>query len=152
MSAPKTLDHQLATIAAVVRRMTSSFPGERVTAIEALGRILQKAELDVVTALAERIENGGGPALSDAELEQVFNAGIKQGRKEAKQKLGVNGAVFPDANAMALWCRGHRDRLNDWEREFVSDIAIKSLRWPLSQKQEEKLRGIFMRLGGEPLQ
>jgi hypothetical protein len=152
MPAPKTLDHQLATIAAAVRRMTSNFPGERAAAIEALGRILQKAQLDVINALAERIENGGGPALSDAELEQVFNAGIKQGRKEAKQKLGVNGAVFPDANAMALWCRARNDHLNNWEREFVNDIAVKSLRWPLSQKQDEKLRSIFLRLGGELLQ
>jgi len=152
MPAPKTLDDRLATIAAAVRRMTSNFPGERTAAIEALGRILQGAQLDVINALAERIENNGGPAPSDAELEQVFNAGIKQGRKEAKQKLGVNGAVFPDANAMALWCRGHSDRLNTWEKEFVCDIAVKSLRWPLSQKQEEKLKGIFLRIGGELLQ
>jgi hypothetical protein len=53
---------------------------------------------------------------------------------------------------MALWCRQRRDRLNDWEQNFVDDISVKSLRWPLSQKQEEKLKGIFLKLGGELLQ
>jgi hypothetical protein len=42
--------------------------------------------------------------------------------------------------------------LNDWEKKFVSDIAVKSLRWPLSQRQEEKLKGIFLPLDGELLQ
>jgi hypothetical protein len=92
------------------------------------------------------------PRSAMTRCKKIFDAGVTAGRKQAKQKLGVNGAVFPTANEMALWCRGHRDRLNDWEREFVSDIAVKSLRWPLSQRQEEKLKGIFLRLGGELLQ
>jgi hypothetical protein len=85
-------------------------------------------------------------------MQEIFDAGVATGRKQARQQLHVNGAVFPSAHDMALWCRQQDDRLRSKEREFLNDVSVRSLWRPLTLRQEEWLRAIFLRLGGEMLQ
>jgi len=137
-------------IAGIVRRLTSNQPGEVAASLETLGRVLQSAGADVIHCIADRIEHHSG--LTDAEMKAVFDAGVERGRKQAKQAARINGGIFPPAHDMAMWCRQQEHKLrDDWERTFINDIAARSLTRALTPRQEEKLRGIFLRTGGAML-
>jgi hypothetical protein len=142
-----TIDDELGKkITGIVRRLTSDKPGEAAAATQAFGRTLQSAGVDIIHAVAERIEHSGG--LSDAEMQEIFDAGVAKGLRQAKQQLRING-VFPSAHDMALYCRQHDDRLREKERDFVNDMAARSIWRGLTQRQVEWLKRIFLRLGGE---
>jgi hypothetical protein len=49
----------------------------------------------------------------------------------------------------ARWCQHHADRLRTNERQFVNDMAARSVWRPLTAKQEKWLRSIFLKLGGK---
>jgi hypothetical protein len=148
---PASIDDKPAKkIAGILRLLTSNKLGEAAAAMQALQRTLQSASADVIYALAERVEGGSG--LTDDEMQEIFDAGVTAGRKQAKQQLGLNGAVFPGCHEMALWCRQQDDRLRSKEREFLNDVSARSLWHPLTLRQEEWLKAIFLRLGGEMLQ
>src|SRR5262249_37701179 len=69
-----TIDDKLAKkITGIVRQLTSDKPGEAAAATEAFGRTLQSAGVDIIHAVAERIEHSGG--LSDAEMQEIFDGG-----------------------------------------------------------------------------
>jgi hypothetical protein len=55
----------------------------------------------------------------------------------------------PPWNQVALFCRKHVAQLHShWEREFVTDMAGKTLWRQPSEKQAKHLLAIFIRLGG----
>jgi hypothetical protein len=145
------IDNKLAKkVADIVRRLTSNQPGEVANTIEALGRVLQNAGADVIHCIANRIEHHN--RLTEAEMKAIFDAGVVAGRSQARQQLHVNGAVFPSAHEMALWCRQQDDRLRPKEREFLNDVSARTLWRSPTLRQEEWLKAIFLRLGGEMLQ
>lgn len=128
-----TIDDKLAKkITGIVRQLTSDKPGEA-AATEAFGRTLQSAGVDIIYAVAERIEHSGG--LSDAEMQEIFDGGAAKGLRQAKQQARING-VFPSAHDMALYCRQHDDRLREKERDFVNDMAARSIWRGLTQRQD----------------
>jgi glucose-6-phosphate dehydrogenase assembly protein OpcA len=143
-----TIDDDLAKkIAGIVRRITSDKPDEATEAVKAFGRTLQSAGADVIHAVAERIEKPSDK-LSDAEMKEIFDAGIAKGLQQAKRQARING-TFPSAHDMALYCRERDDRLREKERDFINDMAARSIWRGLTQRQEEWLKSIFLRLGGE---
>jgi hypothetical protein len=142
------IDDKLAKrIAATVRLLASDKPGEAAAALQALGRVLQGAGADAIHAVADRIEH----PLTEEEMKKIFEAGVARGLKQAKREARINGGEFPSNHDMAMWCRQQDQKLNDWERKFINDMAAKSLSRALSLKQEEKLRAIFLHTGGPML-
>jgi hypothetical protein len=142
------IDDRLAKrIAATVRLLASDKSGEVAAALQALGRVLQGAGAEVINGIADRIEH----PLTKDEMKRIFEAGIARGIKQAKQEARNGGGMFPAAHEMALHCRQHTDRLREKERDFVNDMAARSLSRALTQRQEEWLRAIFLKTGGPML-
>jgi hypothetical protein len=140
-------------LAKFVRLLASDKDGEVVAAARSIDRVLKSIGADFHD-LAERVEHKTG-ALSQAEMEQIYNAGIKEGIRQEKQARAVairsNGPLdFPSAQDMAMHCYQKITSLkSEWEVEFVTNMAA----WtrtprPLSPKQQAHLEKIFIKLGG----
>jgi hypothetical protein len=147
-----TIDTKLARkLASTVRLLASNKPNEVVAAAQALGRILQGTSTDVIFGIAERIENESNGKISDAEMKEIFDAGVAHGKKlgeQARAQAQQAHAQMPPAYTMANFCFERKDRMNDWEWEFITNILPWSRRGSLSPKQQNKLEDIYVRLGG----
>ena len=112
-------------------------------------RTLQGVGADIHD-IADRIEHPGDGSLSEAEMQEIFDAGVKAGIKRAGQQTRSNGAPqFPSARDMAMHCYQRIDDLEtEWEREFITNMMSWTRRRPLSAKQQDKLETIYLRLGG----
>src|SRR5215813_1631401 len=72
-------------LASAVRRITSNMPEEADTAAQAVVRLLLGASKDETFGVAERIENESNGTLSDAEMKEIFDAGVEHGKKLGAQ-------------------------------------------------------------------
>jgi hypothetical protein len=145
------IDTKLAKkIAGTVRLLTSNKSGDVDAAAQAFARILQRAGNDVIFAVAERIENESNGKLTDAEMQEIFDAGVVHGKKlgaQAQAQSQQAHAQLPSAYTMANFCFERQDRMNDWERKFIINILPWS-RQGLSPRRQSKLEDIYIRLGG----
>jgi hypothetical protein len=144
-------------LAKLVRMFGTTNPGERAVAWKALIRTLDTFGADF-NDLGNRIEHAGNGALSEIEMKEIYDAGIKEGARQVEQKMRnqpshntlVYGTPrFPSASDMALYCYQHMDQLNDWEEEFVTNMASWTRTRPLSVKQQAHLEKIYLKLGGK---
>jgi hypothetical protein len=55
----------------------------------------------------------------------------------------------PSWHAIAVWCQRHDDRLRDNERQFINNVAARTVYREPTAKEEKWLRSIFLRLGGK---
>jgi hypothetical protein len=143
-------------VSKLVRLMGSNFEGEAMAAVTGLRRLL--ASEGLFNDLATLIENCDGQIeekkYSDADAENIFNRGINRGRAEEAQRRELPPEFYdtdgqPRWNEIALFCLKHVAQLrNDWERDFVTDMAGKTLWRQPSPKQAKHLLAIFIRLGG----
>jgi hypothetical protein len=144
-------------LAKFVRLLGATQRGERAAAFRALQQALETAGADW-TDLGDWIEQPGNGKFSEAEMQELFDAGRRQGVEEGI-KLGMvrasNGGgnshgsnTLPTAPIMAAYCYQRRDQLNDWEREFIDGMHIGGkTRW-LTLKRKSKLQDIYQQLGG----
>jgi hypothetical protein len=144
-------------LAKLIRLFSSNKPGEVGAAVEAFIRTLQTIGADVHD-VAARIEHSGNGALSENEMQEIYNAGIKKGARLAVQKMRAqmphgppNFATpqFPSPVDMALYCYQRLDRCNEWETEFATNMAAWTRRRPLTAKQQARLEELFIKLGGK---
>ena len=144
-------------LAKLVRMFGTTNPGERAVAWKALIRTLDTFGADF-NDLGDRIEHAGNGALSEIEMKEIYDAGIKEGTRQVEQKMRnqaghgvpIHGSPrFPSASDMALYCYQHMDQLNDWEEEFVTNMASWTRTRPLSVKQQAHLEKIYLKLGGK---
>jgi len=75
-----------AKLANIIRRLASDKDGEVVAAVHAMTRTLQGIGADVHD-VADRIEHSGNGALSESEMQEIYNAGIKEGVRQGEQKM-----------------------------------------------------------------
>jgi len=147
-----TIDRSLAKkIAGTVRLITSNKPGDVTAATEAFVRLLQGAGNDVIHAIAERIENESNGKLSDAELKEVFDAGVDHGKKlsaQAQAQTQQAHPQLPSAYTMAMYCLERIDRLDDKHHDFISKMSRTARRYALSPKQQTYLEDLYLQLGG----
>jgi hypothetical protein len=155
---PAPFDEDMATkIAAMVRLLLSDKIGEAAAAAQMLPRTLRNAGADVIDKVAKLItspfnedasDNNG--KLPEAVMQEVFDAGIKEGLKRAGQSNvnSVNTAIMPSARDMAVYCYQHFDDLNEWEKGFITNMMIRTRKGPLYPKQQDKLEQIYINLGG----
>ena len=144
-------------LANLIRRLSSNSDGEVVATAHALMRTLQSIGADIHD-VADRIEHAGNGALAENEMQEIYNAGIKEGARLAIQKMQAQMArsspqrlmpQFPSAADMALYCYQHLNRCNEWETEFASNMAVWTRRRPLTVKQQARLEELFIKLGGK---
>jgi hypothetical protein len=139
-------------LANCIRRLASDKDGEVVAAAHAMVRVLQGIGADIHD-VADRIEHSNG-ALSEAEMQQFWDAAMKEARAELKRQDQTSYRApqtiqFPPARDMALYCYQRIDELkSDWEHEFVINMAGWTRLRPLSLKQQAHLEKIYIKLGG----
>jgi hypothetical protein len=137
-------------LANFLRLLASDKDGEVVAAARAMVRTLQGIGADIHD-IADRVEHSGNGALSEAEMQEIFGAGIKEGIRRGQQTRHTVSAApqFPPARDMAMFCYRNIDELgSDWEREFVTNMASWTRARPLSVKQQAHLEKIYIKLGG----
>jgi hypothetical protein len=137
----------------MIRMLSSDRDGDVIAAARAIGRLLRNEGLDI-HALAEGIENPNGNALNEAEMKKLYDAGYDAGVRAAENKhhgagdfANVDGT--PSWHAIALFCQRQDDRLREKEREFVHDMAARTVWCEPTEKQAKWLKSIFYRLGGQ---
>ena len=144
-------------LANLIRRLSSNSDGEVVATAHALMRTLQSIGADIHD-VADRIEHAGNGALAENEMQEIYNAGIKEGARLAIQKMQAQMArsspqrlmpQFPSAADMALYCYQNLNRCNEWETEFASNLAVWTRRRPLTVKQQARLEELFIKLSGK---
>src|SRR5262249_8297868 len=136
----------------MIRMLASDRDGDVIAAARAIGRLLRNQGLDI-HALAEGIDNPNGSGFSEAEMKKLYDAGYDAGLRAAEEKhhgsadfANVDGT--PSWHEIALFCQRHKDRLRDKEREFVNDMASRTVWCEPTEKQAKWLRSIFYRLDG----
>lgn len=143
-----TPDQKLGTF---IRLLASDRDGEVVAAAHAIVRTLRSAGKDI-HALAERVESANGGKLTDAEMRKLYDTGFQAGMRAVESRStgefhNVDGT--PAWNEIALFCQRNDSRLRDNERQFVNDMASRSVWREPTEKQAKWLLSIFYRLGGK---
>lgn len=141
-------------LAKIARKLGDKNPNEKALAWKALVRTLGTFGADF-NDLGDHIEHAGNGALNEAEMQEIFDAGIKEGERRTEYKLrsqnhnGTPRLQFPSAQDMAMHCYQRIDDLNDWECEFITNMVSLTRRgYPLSIKRQARLEDIYLKLGG----
>jgi len=138
----------------LVRRLGSASDNDVVLTVRQIGRVLKHASADF-HALAEHIENSNGNAISEADLQRVYDNGFAVGAQHAENKLhgatdfhGTDGK--PDWVDVALFLQRNKHRLADKHHEFVDDMASRTA-WEREPtiRQHQYLHSLFYKLGGK---
>jgi len=96
--------HRAKNLATMIRMLASDKEGDRTSAADAFIRTLQNAGRDVVNNIAERIEHFGNGALSETEMQEIYDAGMEAGLRQ-QQHAPANGASqMPSGRDMAMYC------------------------------------------------
>jgi hypothetical protein len=115
--------------------------GEAIAAIYAMKRI---AGADF-HELAARVK---GVKLSEAEMQKIYNAGVRDGKDAATAGQGFGDVEGPSYYQMAQFCAEHDDgRLTSKERGFVDDMVRWCARREPTEKQGKWLHVLYFRLG-----
>jgi hypothetical protein len=149
MSAGRTTPEQ--KLGTFIRLLASEQDGEALAAARAIVRTLKSTGADIHT-LAERVENVNGGKLTDTEMRKLYDAGFQAGMLAVESRStgefhNVDGT--PAWNEIALFCQQNSSRLRENERQFVNDMAGRSVWREPTEKQAKWLRSIFYRLGGK---
>jgi len=141
-------------LAKITRKLGDKNPNEKALAWKALGRRLDSFGADF-NDLGDHIEHAGTGALNEHELQEIYEAGIKEGERRTEYKLcsqphnGAPQPQFPSEQDMAMHCYQRIDGLNDWECEFITNMVGLTRRgYPLSIKRRARLEDIYLKLGG----
>jgi hypothetical protein len=138
-------------LGSLLRMLTSDKDGEVLGHARALVRVLATNGADMHD-LAAHVEGGNGK-LTDAEMKKLYDAGYRDGTRAAEDRhYGAgnfrNADGTPEWHEMASWCQRRGDRLRDKEREFVDDMAGRTVWREPTEKQAKWLKSIWFRLGG----
>ena len=143
-------------IGKLVRMFGSSFENERNVALSKLVTVLDEESL-TFNDIAVVIENADGEIeqlkFSDSDAEMIFAKGVEKGRKDEERKQQAPPEFYdaegqPRWNAIALFCQNNITRLNAWERDFINNMAGKTLWRQPTEKESKHLLAVFVKLGG----
>jgi hypothetical protein len=129
---------------------------EVLNTVAAVKRVFQSEGLsfaDIATVIANHQGEIEEKKYSDADAEIIYAKGVEKGRAEEARKREAPPEFYdadgsPRWNAIALFCRGMVTRLNDWEQEFITNMAGKTLWREPTDKEARHLLAIFVKLGG----
>ncbi len=136
-----------------IRLLSSDRDGEVVAAARAIMRTLQAEKLDI-HVLAGAIEKPNG-ALSETDAKRIYDAGFDDGFRKAENAQHGSGTFRnvdgnPDWHKMALFCQQRAEQLEEKHREFIHDIASRTVWREPTEKQGKYLFSLFLKLGGKP--
>jgi hypothetical protein len=139
-------------LAAIIRMMSSDKDGDVLNAGRAINRTLKSVGCDIHD-LAEIVAHANGGKLSEVEMRKIYTAGFEAGMRKVENEQHGSGDFHnvdgtPNWNEIALFCQRNNVRLRENERQFVNDMAARTVWREPSPKQEKWLRSIFFRLGG----
>jgi hypothetical protein len=144
-------------IACTLRLLDSDQAGEIVAAVHALKRLLQAlgTDFDGLARGFEKILNGGGKAITQAEMQKAISDAYAAGVQDAENKLH-DGHDFQNADgkppweAIALFLQRNKNRLDARHHDFVDDMASRTAfgREP-TERQHKYLHSLFFKLGGK---
>jgi len=127
--------------------------GERTNAAAMLARLASKDRNQLVEALLSGMTKKPNGALSETDAKRIYDAGFNDGLRKAENAQhgpgnfrNVDGT--PSWNEIALWCQRRADQLRDNERQFIDDMAGRTVWREPTEKQGMWLMSIFYRLGG----
>ncbi len=128
--------------------LSSTLPGEVVAARDALLNLLKSAGTDI----HEFTDRANG--FSEADMQRLYDAGFTDGQNAVVTRKFGSGEFHnvdgtPNWFEIARYCQQQTARLRgDKERDFVNDMAARTLYRPPTPAQEKWLCSIFFRLGG----
>jgi hypothetical protein len=137
--------------AKLVRMLGSTFESEQLSALRRLGEFLQGEGL-TFSDFGAAVEN---KQFTIADAREAYERGKQKGLAEGARKQ--EESTYFDINGEPLWyeiacyCEQNSgsNKLTDWEREFISDMPSKMIRYGRpTEKQEKFLIAIFVKLGG----
>jgi hypothetical protein len=100
-------------------------------------------------ALVDRI--GIPSRLNEAEARKIYRAGFMDGLATAEIRTATCSNIndTPSWHEMAVWGQQQTHRLVGREREFVDQMAARTVYEEPTEKQGKWLKSIFYRLGGK---
>jgi hypothetical protein len=127
-----------------LRMLASDKDGDVIAAVHAIQRILHSAGSDIYE-LAARIKGG---KLSEADMQRIYDAGVRDGKDAAAVNAGFSSVDGPSYLEMARYCAQHDNgRLTLKERGFVEDMERWCCRREPSEKQGKWLHVLYVKLG-----
>jgi hypothetical protein len=136
-----------------IRLLSSDKDGEVVAAARAIMRTLQAEKLDI-HVLAGAIEKPNG-SLSETEMKRIYSAGFDDGFRKAENARhgpedfrNIDGT--PSWHHMALFCQQRAEQLEEKHREFIYDMASRTVWREPTERQGKYLFSLFLKLGGKP--
>ena len=145
----------------MVRRMASPFDGEAANALGMLRKRMLAEGLNLNLTFcdfATLFENCRGQIeekkYSDSDMGGMWERAVAQGREQGLQEQQLEETEFRDEfgepkwHAIALYCQDRINRLNEWEREFINNMAGKTMWRNPKGKEPKHLLAIFLQLGG----
>jgi hypothetical protein len=144
-------------IATLFRQLSSEYDGHVLAAVKAMKQLFAAERLsfhDIATVIESCNGEIEERKYSDSDAERIFARGMEKGRAEEAQRRDLPPEFYdadgqPRWNEIALFCRKNVAQLrSEWEREFITDMAGKTLWRQPTEKQAKHLLGIFIRLGG----
>jgi hypothetical protein len=143
----------VAKLATFIRLLSSDKDGEVIAAARAMQRTLRSAGADIHT-LANRVEKPNGSELSEEDMKRLYNAGYEDGRRAAENAQYGPGDFHnidgtPCWHELAVECQQRSARLRDKEKEFVDDMAARTVWREPTERQGKWLLSIYYRLGGK---
>jgi hypothetical protein len=144
-------------IASTLRLLNSDQAGEIVAAVYALKRLLESlgTDLDGLASGFEKILNGGGKAITQAEMQKAISDAYAAGIQDAENRLHgahdfQNTDGKPAWEAIALFLQHNKNRLDARHHDFVDDMASRTaFGHEPSEKQHKYLHSLFYKLGGK---
>ncbi len=137
----------------MIRMLSSDRDGDVIAAARAILRTLRAEKLDI-HALAGAIEKPNG-GLSETDTKRIYDAGFNDGFRKAENAAhgsenfrNVDGN--PDWHKMALFCQQRADQLEQKHREFIHDMASRTVWREPTERQGKYLFSLFLKLGGKP--
>jgi hypothetical protein len=144
-------------IACTLRLLSSDQPGEVFAAAQALIRLLQTlgTDLDGLARGFEKILNGSGKAITQAEMQKAISDAYAAGVQNTENRLhGAhdfrNTDGKPSWEAIALFLQRNKNRLDARHHNFIDEMASRTAfgREP-TERMHKYLHSLFYKLGGK---
>jgi hypothetical protein len=144
-------------IAKIFRMLSSDQDGDVLAAVTAMKRLFKSEGLsfhDIATVIESCNGEIEEKKYSDKDAEIIFARGMEKGIEKGRAEEAAPPEFYdadgrPRWNAIVLFCQKEIARLyKEKEREFVEDMAGYTLYRQLSEKQQQWLMSIFVKLGG----
>src|SRR5262245_35484099 len=143
-------------IGKLVRMFSSSFENEGHNALRKLKSLLGEERLtfaDIATVIESHSGEIEELKFSESDMKEAYGCGMEKGRVEEARRQHRPPEFYdedgrPRWNAISLFCQRQQERLKPSEKEFVDDMAGKTMWREPTEKQAKWLLSILIRLGG----